>query len=200
MWVRFLGQEDPLKKGMAIPSSILAYGQWSPVGSVHGVTKELNMTEATEHFSKPGTTDISGQRTIMRHMRHITLCPIGCRAVASRTPNPVRMMKNISGYCQTSPEGAGSGIAESYSRTTTLNILNVLISKWKKKYNFFGSLLRCKLYLGSFVYKTFYSKVTSLQLIKINGKKILHIHHSYIVVVVVLVTESCPTPLQPHRL
>ena len=25
-WVRFLGQEDPLEKGMATPSSILAWG------------------------------------------------------------------------------------------------------------------------------------------------------------------------------
>ena len=48
MWVRSLGQEDPLQKGMATHSSILA---WSPMDreawrvTVHSVTKESGMTE-----------------------------------------------------------------------------------------------------------------------------------------------------------
>ena len=42
-WVRFLGQEDPLEKGMATHSSLLAWrirmdrGAWQ--ATVHGVTK-----------------------------------------------------------------------------------------------------------------------------------------------------------------
>ena len=38
--VQFLGQEDPLKKGMATHSTILALdrGAWQDIG--HGVTKE----------------------------------------------------------------------------------------------------------------------------------------------------------------
>ena len=49
-WVRFLGQEDPLEKGMASHSSILAWknpmnrGTWQ--ATVHGVA-ESYMTEAT---------------------------------------------------------------------------------------------------------------------------------------------------------
>ena len=47
--VQYLGQEDPLEKGMATHSSILAgefHGQrsYSPLGH-----KESNTTEATEH-------------------------------------------------------------------------------------------------------------------------------------------------------
>ena len=41
-WVQFLGQEDPLQKGMAAHSSILAWiisGTEEPEGLVHGVTK-----------------------------------------------------------------------------------------------------------------------------------------------------------------
>ena len=42
-WVRSLGQEDPLKKGMATHSTILALdrGAWQAIG--HGVTKESYM-------------------------------------------------------------------------------------------------------------------------------------------------------------
>ena len=53
-WVRSLGWEDPLEKGMATYSSILACrilmdrGAWQAV--VHWVTKsQSDMTEATEH-------------------------------------------------------------------------------------------------------------------------------------------------------
>ena len=55
-WVRSLGQEDPLEKGMATHSSILAW--WSPwteePGGLqllipYGGCKESDMTEATEH-------------------------------------------------------------------------------------------------------------------------------------------------------
>ena len=47
MWVRSLGQEDPLEKETATHSSILAWdlmdrGTWW--ATVHGVTKESNMT------------------------------------------------------------------------------------------------------------------------------------------------------------
>ena len=48
IWVRFMGWEDPLKKGMAPHSSILAWRiPWTeePGGCVHGVTKESDMTE-----------------------------------------------------------------------------------------------------------------------------------------------------------
>ena len=50
MWVRSLGQEDPLEKGMATHSTLLVWktpgtfgsnmdrGAWQPI--VHGVTKE----------------------------------------------------------------------------------------------------------------------------------------------------------------
>ena len=46
--VRSLGREDPLEKGMATHSSTLAWripGTEQPVGSVHGVTKEVDTTE-----------------------------------------------------------------------------------------------------------------------------------------------------------
>jgi len=42
IWVQFLGQEDPMEKGMATRSSILAWEiPWmeEPGGLVHGVTK-----------------------------------------------------------------------------------------------------------------------------------------------------------------
>ena len=50
-WVRSLGQEDPLKEGIATHSSILAWrnpmdrGAWR--ATVHAVTKEADMTEVT---------------------------------------------------------------------------------------------------------------------------------------------------------
>ena len=49
MWVRSLGQEDPLEKGIAIHSSILAWeipdrGAWQ--ARIHGVA-ESDMTELT---------------------------------------------------------------------------------------------------------------------------------------------------------
>ena len=50
-WVQSLGWEDPLEKEMATYSRILALG--NPMGrrawqtTVHGVAKELDMTEAT---------------------------------------------------------------------------------------------------------------------------------------------------------
>ena len=51
MWVRSLGQEDPLEEGMATHISILAWRiLWTEesVGlTVHRVTKESEMTEAT---------------------------------------------------------------------------------------------------------------------------------------------------------
>ena len=57
MWVRSLGQEDPLEEGMATHFSILAWripmdrGVWG--ATVHRVTKsrtlKLSRTEATEH-------------------------------------------------------------------------------------------------------------------------------------------------------
>ena len=45
-WVQSLGQEDPLEKEMATHSSILAWEiPWTEEQStVHGVTKELDMT------------------------------------------------------------------------------------------------------------------------------------------------------------
>ena len=52
MWVRSLGQEDPLEEGMAIHSSILVWkihGQRSMVGYGPWRRKELDATEVTEH-------------------------------------------------------------------------------------------------------------------------------------------------------
>ena len=49
MWVRSLGQEDPLEEDMATHSSILAWriptdrGAWR--ATVHGVTKESDVAE-----------------------------------------------------------------------------------------------------------------------------------------------------------
>ena len=44
--VRSLGQEDPLEKGMATYSSILAWRMpWTEVHTVHGVSEESDMTE-----------------------------------------------------------------------------------------------------------------------------------------------------------
>ena len=52
MHVQPLGWKDPLKKGMATHSSILAWrnphGQKSPVDYSSGTRKELNTTEVTE--------------------------------------------------------------------------------------------------------------------------------------------------------
>ena len=44
IWVQSPSREDPLEKGMATRSSILA---WRIPWTSHGVTKELDMTEAT---------------------------------------------------------------------------------------------------------------------------------------------------------
>ena len=49
MWVRSLGRENPLEKGMATHSSILAWDVlWTEGYSPQG-HKELGTTEATEH-------------------------------------------------------------------------------------------------------------------------------------------------------
>ena len=48
MWVQYLGREDPLEKGMATHSSILAWkshGQRSLVGYSPEGHKELDITE-----------------------------------------------------------------------------------------------------------------------------------------------------------
>ena len=53
-WVRSLGWEDPLEKGKATHSSILAgkfHGLYSPWGR-----KESDMTEATEHSTAQHST------------------------------------------------------------------------------------------------------------------------------------------------
>ena len=45
MWVRSLGQEDPLEKGMATHSSILAWEiPWTEEPMVLGVAKESDTT------------------------------------------------------------------------------------------------------------------------------------------------------------
>ena len=52
-WVQSLSWENPLEEGMATHSSILAWkipmdrGAWRVI--VHGVAKESDTTEATEH-------------------------------------------------------------------------------------------------------------------------------------------------------
>ena len=52
-WVRSLGWKDLLEEGMATPCSILAWnipmdrGAWQV--TAHGVTKESDTPEATEH-------------------------------------------------------------------------------------------------------------------------------------------------------
>ena len=51
-WVQSLGPKDPLKEGMAIHSSILAWRiPWAeePVGYSPWGLKELDMAEVTEH-------------------------------------------------------------------------------------------------------------------------------------------------------
>ena len=51
-WIQFLGQKDPLEKGMATHSSILAWrihGQRSLAGYSPRGRRELDMTEATKH-------------------------------------------------------------------------------------------------------------------------------------------------------
>ena len=45
MWVQSLGREDPLEKGMATHSSILAWG--IPATEEPGGRKELDTTETT---------------------------------------------------------------------------------------------------------------------------------------------------------
>ena len=57
MQVRFLSGEDPLEKGMATHSSILAWRiPWTeePGGlhTVHGVTKESDTTEQLRHIHR----------------------------------------------------------------------------------------------------------------------------------------------------
>ena len=47
-WVRLLGWEDPLKKGMAIHSSILAMDRGAWWATVHGVTK--SQTRLSDFF------------------------------------------------------------------------------------------------------------------------------------------------------
>ena len=49
-WVRSLGWEDPLEKGQATCSSILAYGQRSLADYSPWVRKELGMTEQLTHI------------------------------------------------------------------------------------------------------------------------------------------------------
>ena len=55
-WVQSLGQEDPLEKGMATHSSILAWeipmnrGAWQ--ATVHGGHKESDMTKRLTHFHR----------------------------------------------------------------------------------------------------------------------------------------------------
>ena len=53
MWdtqVQSLGWENPLEKGMATHSSILAWRiPWTEQATVHRVSKQLDMTEATEN-------------------------------------------------------------------------------------------------------------------------------------------------------
>ena len=48
-WVQSLAREDPLKKGMATHSSILAWriptNRGASQATAHGVTKESDMTE-----------------------------------------------------------------------------------------------------------------------------------------------------------
>ena len=56
MWVQSLGQEDPLEKGMATHSSILAgesHRQKSLVGYSPWSHKELDMTEVTSYAHTP---------------------------------------------------------------------------------------------------------------------------------------------------
>ena len=57
MWVRSLGWEDSLEKGMASHSSLLAWknpmdrGAWQAI--VHGVAKESDMTYQPSNKQKP---------------------------------------------------------------------------------------------------------------------------------------------------
>ena len=53
-WVQFLGQEDPLEKGMATQSNILAWSTvWAeePGGLVHGVTRSWTQLATNTYFS-----------------------------------------------------------------------------------------------------------------------------------------------------
>ena len=59
-WVRSLGQEDPLQKGMAAHSSILAWiisGTEEPEGLVHGVTKSRTRL-SNQHNDNNNTVQI----------------------------------------------------------------------------------------------------------------------------------------------
>ena len=55
-WVRSLGREDTLEKGMAIHSRILAWrevhGQRNPKVTVHGAAKESDMTEQLTYIER----------------------------------------------------------------------------------------------------------------------------------------------------
>ena len=54
-WVQSLGWEDPLEKGMATHSSILAWRiPWTEEPTVHGVT-ELDTTEQLTHTCELST-------------------------------------------------------------------------------------------------------------------------------------------------
>ena len=58
------GQEDPLEKGMATHSSILAWkNRWAWWATVHGVTNESDMTERLTHQHK----------TIFLYYTHISI-------------------------------------------------------------------------------------------------------------------------------
>ena len=67
-WVQFVGQEDPLEKGMATHSSILAWripidrGTWQ--AAVHGVEKSQHMI----FWGFPGGT--TGKKPIFQRRRH----------------------------------------------------------------------------------------------------------------------------------
>ena len=54
-WVRFLGWEDPLEKGMATRSSILALGQRSLVGLSPWVCKACNTPERVSTHIRSGS-------------------------------------------------------------------------------------------------------------------------------------------------
>ena len=56
-WVRFLGQEDPLEKGMATHSSILTTDREAWWATVHGISKSqtrLSKNTFSFHFQNTG--------------------------------------------------------------------------------------------------------------------------------------------------
>ena len=54
-WVQYLGQEDPLQKGMASYSSILAWRiPWTEEPTVHGGLKESDTTDQLTRLYLPG--------------------------------------------------------------------------------------------------------------------------------------------------